>query len=159
MVLRFERPWWLKPGRPTPVFMHGRGEHFPVWWTSSPPEAPFLTGWAGGPRAASLAGHTVERLIPLALQSAASIFGQPAGRLARNLRAAYSHDWTTDPYVLGGYSYGGVGAAQARETLRRPVQNTIFLSGEALAQEGRNATVPGALTSGLRSADAVLRSY
>jgi monoamine oxidase len=159
IVLRFDRPWWMKPGRQAPVFMHGRGERFPVWWTSSPPESLFLTGWAGGPRAATLAGHTVEQLIPLALHSAASIFGRPAEQLARDLRAAYSYDWTTDPYIRGGYSYGRVGAAQAREVLRLPVENTLFLSGEALGEEGRNATVPGALTSGLGSADAVLRSY
>jgi len=157
IVLRFESAWWIRPGRPAPVFMHGRGERVPVWWTSSPPEAPFLTGWAGGPRATSLAGYTLNRLIPLALQSAASIFGVPAQKLARDLRAAYSYDWTTDPYARGGYSYGGVGAAEARRLLRRPVEKTLFLAGEALAEEGRNATVSGALTSGLRSAEAALR--
>jgi monoamine oxidase len=157
IVLRFESAWWIRPGRRAPVFMHGRGERVPVWWTSSPPKAPFLTGWAGGPRAASLAGYPLERLIPLALQSAASIFGVPAQKLAEDLRAAYSYDWSTDPYARGGYSYGGVGAAEARQLLRRPVEKTLFLAGEALAEEGRNATVPGALTSGLRSAEAALR--
>jgi len=158
IVLRFESAWWMEQGEPPPVFVHGRGEPVPVWWTGSPPEAPFLTGWAGGPQALRLAGQTVKQLIPLALGSAARIFGREVRELARELRAAYSHDWTSDPYARGAYSYGGVGAARARELLRRPVSGTLFLSGEALVDEGRNATVPGAFTSGIRSAEALLRT-
>jgi monoamine oxidase len=156
MVLRFESAWWMNGRRTPPVFVHGSGECFPVWWTSSPPELPFLTGWAGGPRAATLAGKTANELVPLALQSAANVFGAPARQLADQLRAAYSHDWSTDPYARGAYSYGGVGAAGGRELLRRPVAETLFLAGEALASEGRNATVPGALSSGVRAADTLL---
>jgi len=158
IVLRFESAWWMEQGEPPPVFLHGRGEPVPVWWTGSPPELPFLTGWAGGPQALRLAGQTVKQLIPLALQSAAKIFGRDPRELGRELRAAYSHDWTSDPYARGAYSYGGVGAARARELLRRPVSGTLFLSGEGLVDEGRNATVPGALTSGIGSAEALLQS-
>ncbi len=158
IVLRFESAWWMEQGEPPPVFLHGRDEPVPVWWTGSPPELPFLTGWAGGPQALRLAGQTVKQLIPLALQSAARIFGRDARELGRQLRAAYSHDWTSDPFAGGAYSYGGVGAARARELLRRPVSGTLFLSGEGLVDEGRNATVPGALTSGIRSAEALMQS-
>lgn len=158
IVLRFESAWWMEQKEPPPVFLHGRGEPVPVWWTSSPPEVPYLTGWAGGPQALRLAGQTLKQLIPLALGSAARIFGREARELARELRAAYSHDWTSDPYARGAYSYGGVGAARARELLRRPVSGTLFLSGEALVDEGRNATVPGALSSGIRSAEALLQA-
>jgi monoamine oxidase len=156
IVLRFEDAWWIQPHRPPPVFVHGSGEPIPVWWTASPPETPFLTGWAGGPKAFRLAGLTMEELVPLALESASRIFGIPVRKLADGLRAAYSHDWTSDPYSRGAYSYGGVGAAEARRLLRQPVADTLVLSGEALAEEGRNATVPGALSSGYRSADRLL---
>jgi hypothetical protein len=49
-----------------------------------------------------------------------------------------------------------VGAIEARATLRVPVEGTLFLAGEALAGEGQNATVHGALASGRQAADAVL---
>jgi monoamine oxidase len=156
IAIRFDRAWWIQPNRKAPVFVHGRTEPFPVWWTASPPEVPFLTGWAGGPRATVLAGKRMEQLVPLALESAANIFGIPARKLASELRAAYSYDWTTHPYSRGGYSYGGVGAGPARAHLQKPVANTLFLTGEALAREGRNATVPGALTSGYDTAKALL---
>jgi monoamine oxidase len=154
--LRFERTWWLEPGRQPPVFVHGGSEPFPVWWTASPPTLPFLTGWIGGPRAGALANAGLQELVGQALRSLSSIFGYSSATLARWLRAAHAYDWTSDPYALGAYSYGGVGAAAARETLRQPVGGTLFLAGEALALKGRNATVAGALSNGLRTAATVL---
>jgi monoamine oxidase len=155
--LQFETAWWIKRDQLTPGFMHGSGEPFPVWWTTTPPELPFLTGWAGGPRARALAGRGEDEVIRLALQSASSIFGHDSDDLERSLRAAYTHDWSSDPFSRGAYSYGGVGAAAAREALRTPVAGTIFLSGEALEPQGRNATVPGAFASGVRTAAALLQ--
>jgi monoamine oxidase len=154
ITLRFEMAWWIKPGEPVPSFVHGRNEPFPVWW--APPKLPLLTGWAGGPRAKPLAGRSKPELTMLALQSASSIFGVAVEDLERWLRAAYTHDWFTDPFSRGAYSYGGVGAATARETLSTPVSGTLFLAGEAVAPPGRNATVPGALASGFQTAAALL---
>jgi monoamine oxidase len=156
ITLRFETAWWIQPGAPVPSFVHGRNEPFPVWWTTAPPELPFLTGWAGGPRAQPLAGRSKPELTTLALQSASSVFGVAVEDLERSLRAAYTHDWLTDPFSRGAYSYGGVGARAARETLSAPVAGTLFLSGEALAPPGRNATVPGALAAGYQAAAALL---
>jgi monoamine oxidase len=69
---------------------------------------------------------------------------------------AYAHDWPADPFAGGAYSYGGVGAIEARATLALPIEGTLFLAGEATAEGGRNATVHGALTSGRRAAAQVL---
>jgi monoamine oxidase len=156
ITIRFDTAWWMKRGESPPSFMHGRNEPFPVWWTTTPPELPFLTGWAGGPRAKPLAGRSKPELTWLALQSASSIFGVTTEDLERSLRAVYTHDWSTDPFSLGAYSYGGVGAIAARETLTAPVAGTLFLSGEAVAHSGRNATVPGALAAGFQAATTLL---
>jgi monoamine oxidase len=156
--LRFETAWWMKQDQRPPMFVHGKNEPFPVWWAGSPPDAPFLTGWVGGPRAQALAGQKIEQLIPLALRSVSSIFGIPGETLAGWLRSAHSYDWTSDPFSRGAYSYGGVHAAVAKKALRQPVKNTLFLSGEALSDEGRNATVPGALSSGLQAAALALQT-
>jgi monoamine oxidase len=154
--LRFETNWWMRQHDRPPMFVHGKNEPFPVWWTGSP-EAPFLTGWVGGPRAKALSGHRIDQLIPLALRSLSSIFGVPGETLAGWLRAAHSYDWTSDPFSRGAYSYGGIHAASARKVLRQTVKNTLFLCGEALSEEGRNATVPGALSSGLQAATLTLQ--
>ena len=156
--LRFETAWWMRQHHHPPMFVHGKNEPFPVWWAGSPPDAPFLTGWVGGPRAKNLAGQTIDQLIPLALRSVSNIFGVPGETLAGSLRSAHSYDWTSDPFSRGAYSYGGIHAAAARQALRQPVKDTLFLSGEALTDGGRNATVPGALSSGLQTATLALQT-
>jgi monoamine oxidase len=154
--LRFDTAWWMEANRPPSTFVHGRDQPFPVWWTTAPPSLPFITGWIGGPRAQAMAGRTHDEVARLALQSAASIFGRTVKMLESRVQAVYTHDWSTDPFSRGAYSYGGVGALAARETLRRPVAGTLFLAGEALAGDGLNGTVSGALTSGLQAAATLL---
>ena len=63
-----------------------------------------------------------------------------------------------DPFAGGAYSYGGVGAIEARAVLARAVEGTLVLAGEAVAQDGRNATVHGALESGRVAAALLTRS-
>ena len=154
--LRFDAAWWLEANRPPSTFVVGRDQPFPVWWTTAPPSLPFITGWIGGPRAQKMAGRTHDEVARLALQSAASIFGRPVNTLESRVRAVYTHDWSTDSFSRGAYSYGGVGAFAARGTLRKPVAGTLFLAGEALAGDGLNGTVSGALTSGLQAAATLL---
>jgi monoamine oxidase len=156
VVLGFDRRWWAPDGRDGPSFVHGGAEPFPVWWTALPGREPLITGWAGGPRALALAGQGEAAMLRAALESVASVFGRDVGELRSRLRLAYSHDWSADPFAGGAYSYGGVGAIEARTTLARPIEGTLYLAGEAVAGEGRNATVHGALTSGRRAAAAVL---
>jgi monoamine oxidase len=156
IVLRFDHPWWIEQNHEAPIFVHGHGEPFPVWWTASPPEVPLLTGWVGGKRGGALAGRSHQELVRLALDSAANIFGPPLGQLETQLRAAYTHDWSNDPFSRGAYSYGGVGASSARDVLARPIAGTVFLAGEVTAETGRNGTVHGAMASGVRAANDLL---
>ena len=158
MVLGFDQRWWLSDGGDGLGFVHGRDEPIPVWWTVLPSPAPMLTGWIGGPRAAALAGRTADAMLALALDSLASVFGREAAELRARLQSAYWHDWVADPFARGAYSYGGVGAAEAREVLGRPVLETLYLAGEALAGAGRNGTVQGALATGRRAAELALRA-
>lgn len=156
VVLGFDRRWWAPDGGAGPSFVHGAGEPFPVWWTALPSRAPVITGWVGGPRALALAGREEGAMIRAALESLASVFDRDVGELRSRLRLAYAHDWSADPLAGGAYSYGGVGAIEARAALAHPAGGTLFLAGEAVAEEGRNATVHGALISGYRAADRVL---
>jgi monoamine oxidase len=158
IVLRFESAWWMERRPPVSGFVHGRNEVFSVWWTASPPKVPLLTGWVGGPRAAGLRGRTQDEVAAVALQSLSNIFGLDISTLESRLQAAYSHDWSDDPFSRGAYSYGGVGGVPAVQLLGRPVANTLYLAGEAVAGQGRNATVPGALLSGHAAAARLLKA-
>jgi monoamine oxidase len=156
VVLGFDRRWWAPDDGEGPSFVHGGSEPVPVWWTALPSRAPVITGWVGGPRAATLSGKGEDTLIRAALESLASVFGRDVGELRGRLRMAYAHDWSADPLAGGAYSYGGIGAIEARAALVQPVDGTLYLAGEAVAENGRNATVHGALVSGYRAADRVL---
>jgi len=72
------------------------------------------------------------------------------------LEAAYFHDWQTDPFSRGAYSYGKVGANEAQQRLAAPVARTLFFAGEATDRTGNNGTVHGAIASGLRAAAEIL---
>lgn len=70
--------------------------------------------------------------------------------------------WGKDPLVCGGYSCVDVGYHHARDALAEPIDDRLFLAGEAVGaknpQTGQNwAThMPGAALSGERAANAVI---
>jgi monoamine oxidase len=130
---------------------------FPVWWISHPAPRPVITGWAGGRSALALArlGET-ERVVGAALEALGAAVGVDASRLRGELRGGFCHDWLSDPFARGAYSYAGVGGRHAGTELSAPVDSTLFFAGEATQSDGRNATVHGAIASGQRAAKQVL---
>lgn len=66
-------------------------------------------------------------------------------------QGAYVHDWLADPFARGAYSYVLVGGKEARQSLARPLHDTLFFAGEATHAE-ESGTVGGALDSGIRAA-------
>jgi monoamine oxidase len=158
VVLGFDERWWAGEDSEGPSFVHGDDEPFPIWWTARPSQVPLITGWTGGPRAERLAGRSRDEIAGLALDSLASVFGCHRSWLDVRLHNVWWHDWSADPFAAGAYSYGGVGAIEARALLVRPVADTLALAGEAVAEGGQNGTVQGALESGRRAAAALLRA-
>ena len=156
IVLRFERTWWNHPGEEPLSFVHGPGQPFSVWWGSWSSDEPRLTGWTGGPRSVPYAGRSVAAMTDAALDSLTAVFGAEARFAANQIVDAHFHDWITDPLARGVYSYGRIGASAARKHLVEPVAGTLFLSGEAVAPEGRIATVHGAYLSGVQAAEKAL---
>src|SRR5258705_426547 len=116
----------------------------PVWWTSYPLRSGLVVGWAGGPAAMAL-GREPRQLAARAVASLADTFGLDRRTVRRHLVGTHHHDWTRDPFSRGAYSYPLVGGSGAAEALSRPVQGTVFFAGEATDEEGRTATVHGAM--------------
>lgn len=131
---------------------------FPVWWVSRPPPVPVVTGWAAGPNARALAARSEEERVRVAVAGLARLIGTDARRLLDALRGGFSHDWQTDPYSRGAYSYAGVGGSSAGDELGSPLDRTLFFAGEATQSDGENATVHGAIASAQRVAREVLGS-
>jgi monoamine oxidase len=132
---------------------------FPAWWISHPAPRPVVTGWSGGRGASELAMHGEEARMGLALAELGMALGVDANRLRASLHGAFHHDWQSDPFSRGAYSYAGVGGRHAGADLAMPVESTLFFAGEATQSDGRNATVHGAIASGQRTANQVLAAF
>jgi monoamine oxidase len=130
----------------------------PVWWTTHPEHSPLptLTGWAGGPRASAFAGRNAEALGHDACRTLAEIFGLSEDRLRAALVSTHTHDWASDPFACGAYSYVPVGALDAPFAMAEPQSATLFFAGEHTDVTGHWGTVHAALRSGLRAAAQVL---
>ena len=72
------------------------------------------------------------------------------------VKASHATRWNHEPWVLGASSAAAPGAQPSRKVLMEPLNNRVFLAGEA-AHETLWGTVGGAWESGERAADAVVR--
>jgi monoamine oxidase len=146
-------------------FFHNPDAPLPTWWTQLPIRAPLLVGWTGGPRADRVrAGGGSDRVtrangpvVPYAIQSLAAIFRIPVAEIEQQLEATYIHDWASDPFSRGAYSYVPVNGLEAQQVLSQPVDNKLFFAGEATCK-GHIGTVHGAIQSGQRAAAEILQA-
>jgi monoamine oxidase len=159
LSLRFRHAFWEQLDRcryQGASFFHSAATAFPTFWTSLPLRAPLLTAWIAGPKAARLSTSDTPDIVRHALESLSTIFGGRA-QSEFELEATYLHNWQTDPFSRGAYSYIAVGGGDARSSLAAPLEETLFFAGEATDTAGEAATVTGALQSGERAAREVTR--
>ncbi|EYF02181.1 flavin monoamine oxidase family protein [Chondromyces apiculatus] len=159
VVLAFAAPFSTGPGEPT--FLHTPGEAFSVFW-ALPGKAPrasgsptMLVAWAGGSNAAALSGRGARAIADEAQGVLARALGQDEAALAARCTGAWVFDWLLDPYARGAYAFITAGAEDAADTLATPVEDTLYIAGEATCSEAIG-TVHGALRSGHRAATQVL---
>ncbi len=164
LVLAFRSKFWTNiPAQPSTrdldelSFLHASSELFPVWWTKFPEESSTLVAWTGGPRADAIADRSGRDLAAEAIRELAKIFAIDDARLGDLLIQSASHDWQADPLALGSYSYLPAGALHVPDALSEPIASTLFFAGEHTDTTGNWGTVHGAMESGLRAADQVLR--
>jgi len=154
VALRFRSPFWERAdgGRYEGAGFfrcpHGR---FPAYWTQRPLPGDSVVAWAGGTDASALSGFRRAELIEIALEEFSGLFGHP--RAAREeFLDGVMHDWSSDPFAWGAYSYVVVDGHGARATLGAPVDGTLFFAGEATSTDGQGGTVNGAISTGERAA-------
>ena len=158
VVMQFRTPFWeqVDGGRyAEAAFFHAPGAVFPTFWTTLPARSTLLSAWAAGPAAARLGA--ARDAASVALECVRALFGGRAGSSVE-LQAAFTHDWQSDAFACGAYSYVVAGGMQARERLARPLRGTLFFAGEAADTSGHAATVTGALASALHAVDQLVGS-
>jgi len=149
IAFRFRERFW-----PDVNFVHTRDRFMPTWWTAAPVRSPILTGWAGGPAADALLAERPS-MIDRALDSMSRAFGVPRPRLDALLAGTWTHDWQSDPFSRGAYTYAAAGGSGAHDALAKPVQHTLFFAGEATSSD-ETGTVAGAIASGFREAKKII---
>jgi monoamine oxidase len=157
VLLRFRSAFWeeLDDGRyRDAAFFHAPKLAFRTFWTALPVRTPLVVAWAAGPNASRLEGADSTKIVNAALASFAGVFGDRVD-VEQLLESATVHDWQSDPYARGAYSYATVGGAKASGALAKSLARTLFFAGEATDSE-EAGTVAGALRSGARAAKELL---
>jgi monoamine oxidase len=158
VVLSFHSPFWIERGLTKLSFLHARGERFPTWWTMRPIAERILVGWAGGPAGEALALKGSDFILASALESLGRSLKLDVRTIEARLRSSVVVDWQADPFSLGAYSYVPVNGITAPAALGEPVADTLFFAGEATNSDGASATMHGAMATGYRAAEQLLKS-
>jgi monoamine oxidase len=139
-------------------FLFSHDDWFPTWWTTAPVKLPLLVGWAPFHGAARLSGQSDSFVVEQSIETLNRLLGVAIQELEKLLEHVYFHDWQSDPFSRGAYSYGKVGKDEAPQALAAPVENTVFFAGEATDVTGYNGTVHGAIASGKRAAAEIVNA-
>ena len=166
VTLRFRERFWndlpksRKKGSKSMAqlsFLLSHDEWLPTWWTVSR-DLPLLVGWAPFRCAERLSGKSESFIAKHAIQALHRLTGMSSQELETLLEHVYCHDWQSDPFSRGAYSYGKVGGDGAELALGAPVESTLFFAGEATDTTGNNGTVHAAMASGNRAAREIMKS-
>lgn len=154
-VLLFRTAFWeeLRAGRyRDAAFFRSDAGAFRAFWTQLPVRSELVTAWIGGPRTAGMQALRSEEIVERALEGFGDILGEPQAA-RREFEAGFTHDWQSDRFARGAYSYVIAGAGDARAALGAPLDDTLFFAGEATSTNGHGGTVNGAIETGERAAE------
>jgi len=139
-------------------FLFSQDPVFPTWWTLMPIDAPVLTAWAPADAAERLSQLSDEAICEEGIQALGRVLHLPLESYRTELLHARTHNWQADAYSRGAYSYVAIGGSDTQRGLAAPLENTLFFAGEATNYEGHHGTVHGAIASGYRAAEEILKS-
>jgi monoamine oxidase len=152
--LWFRTAFWEQAGdgryRDAAFFRSAEGP-FAAYWTQVPVRSELIVAWAGGPKAIALQAAAPQERIARAIEG----FGAVLGNLDlahEEIEVGFTHDWSSDPFARGAYSYVAAGGGDARALLAAPIEDTLFFAGEATSGNGQGGTVNGAVETGERAA-------
>ncbi len=111
---------------------------------------PVIEGYFGGAFAASLEGA----ITPFAIEQLCAALGND---IRKRLTPITESAWASDPWSLGSYSYGSVGAEAARAALAAPLDDRLFFAGEHTSPHDFS-TAHGAYRTGVTAADEAIRA-
>lgn len=125
------------------------------WWQSASNHK-VLVGFAGGKRHDKIAAMDEDTLLETVIRDLESMVNRP---IRDQLVDSWLVRWDTNQFVRGAYSNHPVGVGmEENAALAKPVAGRLFFAGEATVASGNYATVHGAIESGQRAAEEVIKS-
>ncbi len=153
----FKNRFWEDLTEKQSAFFHTTPDHyFPTWWTQMPMRSPHLVAWQGGPKAEEMKSWKTEAKITAALKTLALLSRKTKTSLVKEIIDCETHNWSSDPFALGAYSYVGVDGSGIAKNLTKVLEGRIIIAGEGSVTGSGRGTVHGALASGLRAAKQAL---
>lgn len=155
VVLVFNRRFW--EANTGSIYTSGL---VPELWDSSTGRSTksfVLTGSVMGEKAEVLSGQSTATVVQNILKDLDTLYGK--GVATGALTNARIIDWSKEPFIKGAYSYPivGGGGLLTRQALSQPVQRKLYFAGEATHYGGHSGTVHGAMESGRRAVEELLR--
>jgi monoamine oxidase len=117
-----------------------------------------ITGWAPFHCAEELSEKDPTLILSSAFETLRVLFKMGEQEVEDLTDSAAYHDWQTDPFSRGAYSYVKAGGDSAQADLAAPLHQTLFFAGEATDVSGYHGTVHGAIASGQRAAQEILHT-
>ena len=111
-----------------------------------------IEGWFSADFARALEAEGPAAFFAFSVEELVSLLGS---NMRKRLEPVTATLWGADPWSHGAYSYARPGHADARSRLAAPVENRIFLAGEATSQTFQG-TAHGAWLEGERAARAAM---
>jgi len=115
-----------------------------------------LMAFVMGQQAAALTALESDQDIVNALLG--ELDGMYEGKASALFEKAKVIDWTSHPFIRGGYSFSKVGIGNARAIAAQAVANRLFFAGEAMNLNGHHQTVHGAMETAETQVRALIES-
>lgn len=149
IVFRFHERFWEDLSESKQSYFHAGPEfYFPTWWNHQPLRTPYLMAWQGGPKALQMSNWSDEEKVHTAIQTLSRITQKSFNFINSQIESWFSHNWSTDPFSRGAYSYIALDGLKKAKRLKKPFDDTIYIIGEGTAVDSSRATVHGAFESG-----------
>ena len=155
VILRFEEVFW--PAQAPMIAKLTEPHRWAGWMlnVAALTQEPILVGFVAGDQAREQEAKSDAEIVATMMEDLSQIFGPELPEPVD----FYVTRWGQDPWSRGSYPHSPVGARGADfDTMAEPVGRWLYFAGDG-TDEDNPSTVTGALCSGLREAERILRGW